>query len=38
MTHSNWANVPQTTEITHLEPMLHKRSHHNEKPVHCNKG
>ena len=26
-----------TTEAKHLEPVLHnKRSHHNEKPVHCN--
>ena len=38
MTHSNWANVPQTTATTHLEPMLHnKRSHHNEKPLHFKK-
>ena len=28
---------PTTTEPEHLKPMLHnKRSHLNEKPVHCN--
>ena len=27
-----------TTEVAHLEPVLcNKRSHHNEKPAHCNK-
>ena len=29
--------MPQLLKPTRLEPVLHnKRSHHNEKPVHCN--
>ncbi|KAJ8779787.1 hypothetical protein J1605_012274 [Eschrichtius robustus] len=36
--HNHRAQVPQLLKPAHLEPMLHnKRSHHNEKPVHCNK-
>ncbi|KAJ8794518.1 hypothetical protein J1605_018971 [Eschrichtius robustus] len=32
------AHVPQLLKPTRLEPVLrNKRSHHNEKPVHCNK-
>ena len=26
-----------TPEPAHLEPLLHKRRHHNEKPGHCNR-
>ena len=33
--HNYRAHVPQLTELTRLEPVLHNtRSHHNEKPVH----
>ena len=36
--HNYWAWVPQLLKPTHLEPELcNKRSHHNEKPAHCNK-
>ena len=35
--HNYWACVPQLLKPMCLEPLLHnKRSHHNEKPVHCN--
>ena len=35
--HNYWAHVPQLLKLVHLEPMLcKKRSHHNEKPEHCN--
>ena len=35
--HNYWAHVPQLLKPTRLEPVLHnKRSHHNEKPSHCN--
>ena len=35
--HNYWAHVPQLLKPAHLEPVLHnKRSHRNEKPVHCN--
>ena len=38
MSHSCWAPVPQLLKPACLEPMLcNKRSHHNEKPAHCNK-
>ena len=37
MSHNYWAHVPQLLKPAHLEPVLHdKRSHRNEKPVHCN--
>ena len=37
MSHSYWAHVPQLLKPAHLKPMLrNKRSHHNEKPAHCN--
>ena len=36
--HNYWACVPQLLKPTRLEPVLHnKRSHHSEKPTHCNK-
>ena len=36
--HNYWAREPQLLKPVHLEPVLHnKRSHHNEKPAHCNK-
>ena len=35
--HNYWARVPQLLKPVHLEPVLHnKRSHLNEKPMHCN--
>ena len=35
--HDYWARVPQLLKPAHLEPVLcNKRSHCNEKPVHCN--
>ena len=35
--HNYWAHMPQLLKPAHLEPVLHnKRSHHNEKPAHCN--
>ena len=35
--HNYWAHVLQLLKPTRLEPVLHnKRSHHNEKPMHCN--
>ena len=35
--HNYWAHVPQLLKPMRLEPVLHnKRSHHNEKSVHCN--
>ena len=38
VSHNYRAHVPQLLKPTHLEPMLcNKRSHHNEKPAHCNK-
>ena len=38
VSHNYWARVPQLLKPTHLEPVLrNKRSHCNEKPVHCNK-
>ena len=31
------AHEPQLLKPAHLEPVLHnKRSHRNEKPIHCN--
>ena len=37
MPRSNEARAPQLLKPMHPEPMLHnKRSHHNEKLVHCN--
>ena len=34
---NNNAPAPQLLRLHTLEPMLcNKRSHHNEKPVHCN--
>ena len=36
--HNHWTHVPQLLKPVHLEPVLrNKRSHHNEKPMHCNK-
>ena len=36
--HNYWAHMPQLLKPACLEPMLHnKRSHHSEKPAHCNK-
>ena len=36
--HNYWAHVPQLLKATRLEPVLcNKRSHRDEKPVHCNK-
>ena len=36
--HNYWARVPQLLKPAHLETVLHnKRSHHSEKPTHCNK-
>ena len=38
VSHNYWARVPQLLKPTCLEPVLcNKRSHRNEKPVHCNK-
>ena len=38
VSHNYWARVPQLLKPAHPEPVLrNKRSHHNEKPVHCNK-
>ena len=34
--HNYWAHVPQLLKPTRLEPVLHTRSHCNEKPVHRN--
>ena len=35
--HNYWAHVPQLLKPVSLEPVLHnKRSHRNEKPMHCN--
>ena len=35
--HNYWACVPQLLKPAYLEPLLcNKRSHHNEKPKHCN--
>ena len=35
--HNYWAHVPQLLKPARLESVLHnKRSHHNEKPTHCN--
>ena len=37
VSHNYWAHAPQLLKPTHLEPVLrNKRSHHNEKPAHCN--
>ena len=37
VSHNYWACVPQLLKPSCLEPVLrNKRSHHNEKPVHCN--
>ena len=34
---ASYSRQTAATEPTCLEPVLHnKRSHHNEKPVHCN--
>ena len=35
VSHNYWARVSQILKPVHLEPVLHKRSHRNEKP--CNK-
>ena len=32
--HNCWAHVPQLLKPACLEPVLHKRSHRNEKPAH----
>ena len=35
--HNYWVRVPQLLKPTRLELLLcNKRSHHNEKPMHCN--
>ena len=35
--HNYWAHMPQLLKPVCLEPMLHnKRSHRNEKAMHCN--
>ena len=34
--HNYWACVPQLQKPARLEPTLPKRSHHDEKPAHCN--
>ena len=36
VSHNYWACVPQLLKPARLEPMLHKRSHRNEKPAHRN--
>ena len=37
VSHNYWARMPQLLKPVCLEPVLHnKRSHHNEKPTHCN--
>ena len=36
MCHNCWACMPQVLKPVHLEPVLHKRIHCNEKPEHCN--
>ena len=33
--HNYWACMPQLLKPALLEPVLHKRSHCNEKPAHC---
>ena len=35
--HNYWECVPQLRKPARLELVLHKRSHRNEKPAHCNK-
>ena len=37
VSHNYWAHVPQLLKPARLEPVLHKRSHRNKKPVHRNK-
>ena len=34
--HNYWACMPQLLKLTCLEPVLHKRSHRSEKPMHRN--
>ena len=34
--HNYWAHKPQLLKPKRLEPVLHKRSHRHEKPVHHN--
>ena len=37
--HNYWARVPQLLKSVHLEPVLcNKRSHRNEKHMHCNEA
>ena len=36
MLQSNKAHVPQLLKPVSLEPVLNKRGHHNEKPMHHN--
>ena len=35
--HNYWGRMPQLLKPACLEPVLHKRSHRNEKPAHRNK-
>ena len=36
VSHNYWACVPQLLKPAHLDPVLrNKRSHRNEKPMHC---
>ena len=38
MGYNYWTHTPQLLKLTCLQPLLHnQRSHHNEKPVPCNK-
>ena len=34
--HNYWAHMPQLLKPVRPDPVLHKRSHHNEKPAHRN--
>ena len=36
MLQSSWAQATQLLKPTHLEPVLHKQSHCDEKPAHHN--
>ena len=36
VSHNYWAHEPQLLKPAHLEPVLHKKSHRNEKPMHRN--
>ena len=35
--HNYWAHMPQLLKPAYLEPVFHKRSHRNEKPMRRNR-